>query len=85
MGFKRFGNEEELVKDPIHHLFDVYVKINEVISQESKIEEQKAESAGEKQTCNGPTDDEARAFFVRLEAGDADATALWKRFRDLSI
>ena len=29
MGFERFGSEEELLKDPIKHLFDVYVKINE--------------------------------------------------------
>ncbi|GAM24351.1 hypothetical protein SAMD00019534_075260, partial [Acytostelium subglobosum LB1] len=28
IGFERFGTEEELQKDPIKHLFDVYVKIN---------------------------------------------------------
>ena len=30
-------------------------------------------------------DDEARAYFKALENGDKDATALWKRFRDLSL
>lgn len=29
--------------------------------------------------------DEARAFFKRMEDGDAEALALWKQFRDLSI
>jgi len=85
VGFKRFGNEEELVKDPIHHLFNVYVKINQIISEEKAVEKAMADATGEKQTYNGPTDDEAREFFARMEAGDADAVALWKRFRELSI
>ncbi|KAF8545190.1 hypothetical protein BDD12DRAFT_871871 [Trichophaea hybrida] len=85
VGFKRFGSEEELVKDPIHHLFNVYVKINQIISEEKAEEKEKADAAGEKQAYNGPTDDEAREFFARMEAGDTDAVALWKRFRELSI
>jgi arginyl-tRNA synthetase len=28
LGFKKYGNEEELTKDPIKHLFHVYVAIN---------------------------------------------------------
>lgn len=28
VGFEKYGSEEELEKDPIKHLFDVYVKIN---------------------------------------------------------
>ena len=28
VGFLKYGSEEELVRDPIKHLFDVYVKIN---------------------------------------------------------
>jgi arginyl-tRNA synthetase len=28
LGYERHGSEEELKKDPIRHLFDVYVKIN---------------------------------------------------------
>jgi arginyl-tRNA synthetase len=30
-------------------------------------------------------EDDARALFARLEGGDPELTALWKRFRDLSI
>jgi len=50
---------------------------------ETKKTEEKEAAVGP--TYNGPTDDEARAFFARMEAGDANAVALWKRFRELSI
>lgn len=42
VGFKKYGSEEELVKDPILHLFDVYVKIsadakdNEAVNEEAR-------------------------------------------------
>ncbi|KAF9995380.1 hypothetical protein BGZ65_008969 [Modicella reniformis] len=29
VGFERYGSEEKLLEDPIKHLFDVYVKINQ--------------------------------------------------------
>ena len=41
------------------------------------------QSLDESQTSN--TDDDARAFFRRMEDGDPDAIALWKKFRELSI
>jgi arginyl-tRNA synthetase len=34
---------------------------------------------------NPELENEARTWFSRLEGGDAEATRLWKRFRDLSI
>jgi arginyl-tRNA synthetase len=34
---------------------------------------------------NAALDDEGRAWFKRLEDGDAKATAYWKQFRDLSL
>lgn len=48
VGFKRFGSEEKLVEDPIHHLFEIYVKINAVITEEAEQEKAKAEAAGQK-------------------------------------
>ena len=97
VGFKRFGSEEKLLADPIHHLYEVYVKVNRVMDAEKEAEKEKALAAGTKQvfpglrtltwilyrynarvrrtlaefwrqTSNGPTDDEARAFFARMEA-----------------
>ncbi|KAI5804586.1 hypothetical protein EDC01DRAFT_610726 [Geopyxis carbonaria] len=84
VGFNRFGSEEKLVEDPIHHLYEVYVAINKVIEAEKEAEKAKLKE-GEAQTYNGPTDEEARAFFRKMEDGDEKAVALWKRFRDLSI
>lgn len=53
VGFKRFGSEQKLLNDPIHHLFEVYVEINRIIAEEKEIEKKKAEDAGEKQVCPG--------------------------------
>lgn len=70
VGFEKYGSEEELAKDAINHLFEVYVKINNDIKEE-----------GEDSAIN----EKAREFFRKLEDDDADAIKLWKRFRDLSI
>lgn len=51
VGFNRFGSEQKLLDDPIHHLFEVYVEINRIIAEEKEIEKKKAEDAGEKQVC----------------------------------
>ena len=67
VGFARYGSEEELQRDPIRHLFDVYVKINADVKDHPEV------------------DDEARAYFKKMEEGDAEALALWRRFRELSI
>lgn len=99
-GYKRFGSEEELEKNPINHLFDVYVKINEVKAPEDKeIEHLKAEIKSAKamgkdvtdlenelaQKVDVSEDEKARKYFKSMEDGDPEALALWKRFRDLSI
>lgn len=34
VGFKRYGDEKTLQKQPIQHLFDVYVKINMDLAKE---------------------------------------------------
>ncbi|KIJ45893.1 hypothetical protein M422DRAFT_59674 [Sphaerobolus stellatus SS14] len=73
VGFKRFGSEEEFQKNAILHLFNIYVAIN-------KEAETERSEAGE-QVINT----EARNFFRKMENGDEEVLALWKRFRDLSI
>jgi arginyl-tRNA synthetase len=95
VGFERYGSEEELEKDAITHLYDVYVKINK---------------DGAEEVDGKPTDaatsvhDRAREFFVGMEngkfsvtllplklplilsfIGDEKSLALWRKFRDLSI
>ncbi|CAI4038202.1 hypothetical protein SMKI_04G5420 [Saccharomyces mikatae IFO 1815] len=74
VGFERYGNEEALVKDPIHHLYDVYVRINKDIEEEG-------DSVPLEESTNG----KAREYFKRMEDGDEDALKIWKRFREFSI
>ncbi|KAJ2181201.1 arginyl-tRNA synthetase, partial [Coemansia sp. RSA 530] len=83
LGFERFGTEEELVADPIKHLFDVYVKVSAAAKEEAEhIEAMDADAAA----AAGPTiQDQARAYFKSMEDGDESALALWQRFRTLSI
>ena len=71
VGFDKYGDEEKLASDPINHLFDVYVKINKDITEEGEVE--------------GGTNDQARAYFKKMEDGDEKALAIWKKFRELSI
>ncbi|KAJ5550372.1 hypothetical protein N7461_005070 [Penicillium sp. DV-2018c] len=99
-GFKYFGNEEALVKDPINHLFDVYVKVNRQVSeQEGPIKELKEQIKAKKEKSEDVTeleaqlaklvdvseDEKARRYFKSMEDGDPEALALWRKFRDLSI
>lgn len=71
VGFEKYGDAAKLETDPINHLFEVYVRVNRDITEEGDVE--------------GGTNDQARAYFRRMEDGDAAALAIWKKFRELSI
>ncbi|GFT70838.1 probable arginine--tRNA ligase, mitochondrial, partial [Nephila pilipes] len=67
VGFKKFGDEEMLLKDPLHHLYQVYKEANE-------------------QNAKNPSfNDEARAYYKKMEEGDVETLSLWKKLRDLSL
>ena len=78
VGFAKYGDEGKLARDPIRHLFDVYVRVNKDIEEEN-LSDFKGSSNNES------TNETARAYFKRREAGDPDALELWRRFRELSI
>ncbi|KAI9723290.1 MAG: hypothetical protein M1812_001173 [Candelaria pacifica] len=99
-GYQQFGSEQELLKDPIAHLFDVYVKINERKTPQDKVIKEKKEKVKALQAEGGSIegleselaalveeseDEKARKYFKRMEDGDEEALALWRKFRDLSI
>lgn len=99
-GYKYFGNEEELTKDPINHLFDVYVKVNNIVAEhdapikdlkeqikakKEKNEDVSAQVEELQKLIAGSEDEKARRYFKSMEDGDKDAVELWRRFRDLSI
>lgn len=77
VGYGKYGNAEALKKDPINHLFEVYVKTNADLSAEK--------GPDEKNPSPSATDDAARQYFKRMEDGDKEALDLWQIFRDLSI
>ncbi len=100
IGFDLFGNEEELVKNPIGHLYDIYVKVSGIQrDEEEQIKALKAEVAKLKEEGKDSTeqdqkinklqtegiDEQARKYFKGMVDGEPKALGIWKRFRDLSI
>ncbi|TPX47354.1 arginine---tRNA ligase [Synchytrium endobioticum] len=73
VGFEKYGCQEQLKADPIRHLFDVYVKINKDMG--------KVKEASIYKEIN----EAARAYFKRMEEGEASAIAIWQQMRDMSI
>lgn len=67
VAYERWGNEAELLADPVNYLFELYVRFHRSAEEEPALE------------------DEARAWFKRLEEGDPQAVDYWTRFRILSL
>lgn len=67
--FERWGDEDKLEQDPILHLYDLYVRFHKLAKESPEL----------------GLEDEGRAWFKRLEDGDAQAQAYWERFRKLSL
>ncbi|KAK4689597.1 arginyl-tRNA synthetase, partial [Tremellales sp. Uapishka_1] len=80
LGFDRYGSEEELLRDPIKHLFKVYVEINKANDAEKEAIKNGLEMK-EEDTIHAA----AKRVFVDMENGETKAIAQWSRFRDLSI
>ncbi|CAD6892301.1 unnamed protein product [Tilletia controversa] len=70
VGWRLFGSDEKLKEDAVTHLYSVYVQVNKLLNEQGD---------------EGEVNTQARAFFKRMEDGDEEAVALWKKFRDLSI
>lgn len=88
LGFERYGSEEELLKDPINHLFHLYVRINnEIKDEEEKMKALKEEGkeAEAAQLKESGLDEQARKYFKKMVDGDEAALNMWRRFRELSI
>ncbi|MBU0977213.1 MAG: arginine--tRNA ligase [Nanoarchaeota archaeon] len=62
-GYKKWGDAKKLEKEPIKHLYEIYVQA----SQDEGMEEL------------------GRQTFRKLEEGDKETLAIWKKFRQLSI
>lgn len=86
LGFKKFGDAKALEKDPIHHLYQVYVEINRLLAEE-KEEIKRLEEAGQDASDlkNNGLDEQARQYFKAMCDADPEAIAMWRKFRELSI
>ncbi|KAK3940227.1 arginine--tRNA ligase [Diplogelasinospora grovesii] len=86
LAFDRYGDEEALQKDPINHLFQLYVRINKEMSDEKEtIEKRKQDGEDVAELEANSLDEQARRYFKSMTDRDAAAVAQWRRFRDLSI
>lgn len=86
LAFEKYGDEEALTKDPINHLFQLYVRINsEMTAEKEQIEKRKQDGEDVTELEANSLDEQARRYFRRMTDRDPVALAQWKRFRDLSI
>ncbi|KAI2617938.1 arginyl-tRNA synthetase [Hypomontagnella submonticulosa] len=86
LAYNKYGDEEALKKDPINHLFHLYVRINAEKEDElATIEAKKKEGEDVTELLANSLDEQARGYFRKMTDRDEEALALWKRFRDLSI
>ncbi|KAI1758628.1 arginyl-tRNA synthetase [Hypoxylon sp. FL1150] len=86
LAYERYGDEVALKKDPIDHLFRLYVKINaEKDGELAEIEAKKKDGQDVTDLLANSLDEQARRYFRKMTDKDTEALALWKRFRDLSI
>ncbi|KAH8734455.1 hypothetical protein BGZ61DRAFT_442578 [Ilyonectria robusta] len=86
VGYDRFSSEEELQSGGIHHLLDVYAKIQEIFRPEQDARDKAKHDKQNTADIEGKgIFAERDAFVKKLEDGDETALALWKRFRDITI
>jgi arginyl-tRNA synthetase len=86
LAYEKYGDEEALTKDPINHLFQLYVRINtEMSAEKEQIEKRKQDGEDVTELEANSLDEQARRYFKSMTDRDPVALAQWARFRDLSI
>ncbi|KAI4951345.1 hypothetical protein J4E91_004055 [Alternaria rosae] len=94
VGWSKYGSEEAYEADPVGHLLEVYHKIEE----DFKPEQAASKAARDEMAKEGEDTGEAQAeieskgifaerneAFKKLEEGDEELVAFWKRVRDVNI
>lgn len=86
VGWEKYGSEELLQAQPLKHLLDVYVKINTDFKPEEAARDKARDEGRDTAEIESRGLFAARnAFFSRMERGEPEALALWRRFRGISI
>lgn len=97
LGYQRYGDDEKLKTQPLRHLYEIYVKINQDKKKEEDAERARLAELNKDKPAPATPDEkvseqvdcqinrDAKEYFKRMEDGDAEALALWSRFREMSI
>lgn len=86
LAWEKWGDEEALTADPINHLFNLYVRINQEMGTEKENIDAKKKAGEDVSSLEADSlDEQARRYFRRMTDGEPEAVKLWQRFRDLSI
>ncbi len=81
LGWQRFGSEEQLERDPLSHLLDVYLRIDKLFKhKKDAFEDAKKRREDTSQLESQGLYAERTDFFLKLEARESEALALMEAF-----
>lgn len=75
VAYKRWGGGKPIEESNVRELVKLYVRFHE------EAEKEEAANADKHSALN----DEARAWFRKIEQGDAEAVSLWQRMKELTL
>ncbi len=94
VGWSKYGSEEAYEADPVGHLLEVYHKIEEDFKPEQAASKQARDEVAKEGEDKGEAQAEIESkgifaerneAFKKLEEGDEELVAFWKRVRDVNI
>ncbi|KAH8692865.1 hypothetical protein BGW36DRAFT_430610 [Talaromyces proteolyticus] len=86
VGWEKFGSEDEFQVNSARHLLEIYHKIQELfIPQLAASKKIRDEGGDPAEVESQGLFAERNAYFKRMEDGEEQAIALWKRVRDVNI
>jgi arginyl-tRNA synthetase len=94
VGWSKYGSEEAYEADPVGHLLEVYHKIEEDFKPEQAASKQARDEVAKEGEDKGEAQAEIESkgifaerneAFKKLEEGDEELVAFWKRARDVNI
>ncbi|KAF1838671.1 arginyl-tRNA synthetase [Decorospora gaudefroyi] len=94
VGWAKYGSEESYEVDPVGHLLEVYHKIEEDFKPEQAASKQARDDVAKEGVDKGEAQVEIERrgifsqrneAFKKLEEGDEELVAFWKRVRDVNV
>ncbi|RUS32373.1 arginyl-tRNA synthetase, partial [Jimgerdemannia flammicorona] len=79
VGFDKYGDQAKLEQDPIHHLYEVYIRINKEAETDKEID------VKAKEYFKRMEEGDPYTQHPILHPGDETALSTWRHFRTLSI